>query len=108
MIVEILKVVSGMPRTTAIQALSAAITEIAGTSPAELAGPVEDKHRIVPAKKRPYDKFTPVWDYLKTVKEYTTGKALHADLVARFGKDNTPSQSNLYKYLKENGRKRKP
>lgn len=103
----IIQAVSGVPRPEAIKNLAAAIVAITSEmSSTEMAGYVADTARIVPAIKRKNDPFAPVWEYLKTVAEYNTGKALHAELITKFGRENTPSLSNLYKYLKENGGKR--
>lgn len=106
MTTAILQAVSGMSRQEAIKVLAAAIAAIAADIiPGDLPGHVRDATRIVPMKKRKNDPYAPIWEYLRTVTEYATGKALHAELIAIFGKEKTPALSNLYKHLKANGGK---
>jgi hypothetical protein len=106
MTATILQQLSGLPRLEAVKIIIAALQEVtAGMKGEDLPGIIPVIQKLVPVKKRKHDPYTAVWEYLETVKEYETGLELRKSLVARFGEAGTPSQSMLYRYLKNRGTK---
>jgi hypothetical protein len=101
----ILQQLEGIERLEAVKALIAALhTLTEGMKAKDLPGIVPIVQRLVPIKKRKHDPYAEVWAYLETIPEYTTGKELRAELVARFGEEGTPCLSHLYKYLRTRGK----
>ena len=100
----ILQAISGMPRVEAIKLLADTIGIISSEATAsDIGGTVSTPHGV-PVKKRKDDPYQPVWEYLKTITEYSTGKALHAEIIEKFGRDKAPSLSNLYNHLRAGGK----
>lgn len=101
----ILEQLRGISRHEAVKALVAALVEITAEMPAaDLPGVVAAASQALPVKKRPHDPYTPVWEYLKTVPAYDTVITLRAELIERFGEENVPSLSHLYRHLKRGGK----
>ncbi len=104
----IIDLLSGLPRAEAVKALSAALAHVvADLKPDELPGDIARIRMPVPAKRIIIDRYQPVWDYLKTVEEYTSLKVLREHLVSRFGERGTPSKSHLHRYIKANSSPRR-
>jgi hypothetical protein len=102
----IVRQLEGLEKLEAVKVLVAALhTVTEGMRGEDLPGIVPIVQRLVPIKKMKDDPYAPVWAYLETIPEYTNGKELRAELVARFGEAGTPCLSNLYKYLRTRGKK---
>lgn len=102
----ILHQLEGMQRQEAIKVLVAALqTLVVGMTAKDLPGIVTTAQHHVPVKKLKEDPYAQVWEYLGTIREYTTGKELRAKLVQRFGEAGTPCLSNLYKHLRKKGKR---
>lgn len=99
----IVKQLAGLPRLEAVRVIVAVLHEVtAGMSAEDLPGIVPIIKRVVPLRTRKPACFAPVWEYLETVKEYSTQKELRESLIKRFGKAGTPSKSSLNRYLLSN------
>lgn len=106
MVDSILQRLEGMTRLEAVKALISALhTLTEGMRGEDLPGIVPIIQRLVPVKKKRNDPYAPVWAYLETIQEYTTGKELRAQLVQRFGEAGTPCLSHLYNYLRQRGKR---
>jgi len=93
----------GMPRLEAVRVIIAALHEVtAGMTAEDLPGIIPIIQRLVPIRKYKTGRFAPVWEYLETIPEYTTQRALRIALVKRFGEQGTPGTAYLSRYLKEN------
>lgn len=94
---------AGVPRLEAVRIIIAALHEVtAGMTAEDLPGIVPIIQRLVPLRTRKPARFAAVWEYLETVKEYSSQKELRESLVKRFGKAGTPSKSSLNRYLLSN------